>query len=126
MDTVVSLLHTLSHAFILNSSKYSGLDIDSFGEILFPAAASFLIYSTSVINIGGLQYLFENSLIDILEDIKEHIRECIYDPVCISEEGACFACMYLPEYVCGYFNKDLDRRLYMASDGRRGFWDDAV
>lgn len=122
MDTVVTLLHTLAHAFIMNASKYSGLDIDSFGELLFPAATSFLIYSTSVINIGGLQYLFENNLIHILEDVKEHIQECIYDPVCISEEGACFACMYLPEYVCGYFNQNLDRRIFTTSDSRGGFW----
>ncbi|WP_202319213.1 DUF1998 domain-containing protein [Archaeoglobus neptunius] len=122
-NMIFRLLHTFSHAFMMNASTYCGLDTDSLGEIIFPSATAVMIYSTSVINIGGLQYMFENNLPEVLEDMRNHIQECIYDPVCSSEGGACFACMYLPEYVCGYLNQTLDRRIFTGSESLRGFWE---
>jgi len=48
-------------------------------------------------------------------EIKLELNECTFDPTCIFEKGACFSCMYLPEYVCSEFNKNLDRDVFLGS-----------
>lgn len=110
-----SLIHTLSHALINRSSLYTGLDSDSCSELLFVNNAAILIYATSNINIGGFAFVFEHSLMDWFREIKLEISECTFDPTCIFEKGACFSCLYLPEYVCSEFNKDLDRDVFIGS-----------
>jgi len=110
-----TLIHTLSHALIRRSSLYTGLDSDSCGELLFTNNAAFLIYATSNINIGGFAFVFEHSLMEWFREIKLELNECTFDPTCIFEKGACFSCMYLPEYVCSEFNKNLDRDVFLGS-----------
>ncbi len=121
---VKTILHTLSHMLIRRSSLYTGLDEMSCSEIIFPPAAAFFIYSTNSVNIGGFQYVFENELHSWFDDIIFDAEECTVDPSCITEKGACFACMYLPEFVCSNFNYDLDRDVFIGKTGRfsRGFW----
>ncbi len=119
-----TLIHTFSHVLIRRSSLYTGIDEDSCSEILFPKSAAFLIYSTSNINIGGFKYVFENSLSNWFQDIKLDINDCVFDPSCLSDGGACFSCLYLPEYVCSEFNGQLDRDVFTGKTERwkKGFW----
>ena len=123
-DGVRTLIHTFSHILIRRSSLYTGIDEDSCSEILFPKSAAFLLYSTSNINIGGFKYVFENSLSNWFEDIKLDIDDCVFDPSCLNDGGACFSCLYLPEYVCSEFNGQLDRDVFSAKTERwkKGFW----
>lgn len=118
-----ALLHTLSHVLIRRSSLYTGLDSDSCGELIFVNPAAIMIYSTSNINIGGFQFVFEHSLGDWFREVEFDIEACTFDPACITERGACFSCLYLPEYVCTEFNQFLDRDVFL---GRRrysvGYW----
>ncbi|MBN1213836.1 MAG: hypothetical protein JXA99_00185 [Candidatus Lokiarchaeota archaeon] len=117
------LLHTLSHLLMRNSSLYTGLDLQSYGEKIFPTTAAIFFYSSSSINIGGLQFIFENELFNWFEGIKYDVRECTLDPNCIKEKGACFACMYVPEFVCKYFNQDLNRDVFLGKvKYKKGFW----
>lgn len=119
------LIHSFSHMLIKRSSLYTGLNEDSCGELLFPKVGAFMIYSTSNINIGGFLFVFENSLMKWFNDIKLDISECIFDPLCIDDEGACFSCMYLPEFVCSDFNRNLDRDMFIGKTNRinDGYWD---
>ena len=121
---LIKLIHTFSHILIRRSSLYTGIDDDSCSEILFPKSAAFLLYSTSNINIGGFKYVFENSLNNWFQDIKLDINDCIFDPSCLKDGGACFSCLYLPEYVCCNFNKELDRDVFIGKTERwkKGFW----
>lgn len=121
---VKKLIHTLSHSLIRRSSLYTGLQEDSCGEMLFVNSASFLIYSSSQINIGGFAFIFENALFDWFDGIKLDLNDCALDPSCIQESGACFSCLFLPEYVCCDFNNDLDRDVFTAKTDRfiKGFW----
>lgn len=123
-DALKTLIHTFSHVLIRRSSLYTGIDEDSCSEILFPKSAAFLIYSTSNINIGGFKYVFENSLSNWFQDIKLDINDCVFDPSCLSDGGACFSCLYLPEYVCCEFNGQLDRDVFTGKTERwkKGFW----
>lgn len=108
------LIHTLSHILIKRSSLYTGLDSDSCSELLFVNNAAVLIYATSNINIGGFAFVFEHSLIEWFREIRFDLSECTFDPTCIFEKGACFSCLYLPEYVCSEFNTDLDRDVFLG------------
>jgi hypothetical protein len=109
-----TLLHTLAHTLIRRSSLYTGLDSDSCSELIFANNASILIYATSNVNIGGFAFVFQYSLTNWFNDIKIDISECTLDPACIHETGACFSCLYLPEFVCSGFNKQLDRDVFLA------------
>ncbi|MFW9994289.1 MAG: hypothetical protein ACFFD4_19750, partial [Candidatus Odinarchaeota archaeon] len=122
---LMTLLHTLSHVLIRRSSVYTGLDSDSCSELIFPRSASFFIYSTSNINTGGFQYIFENEIRNWFNDIDSDIRFCTFDPSCLAETGACFACCYLPEYVCNHFNKRLNRDTLLGREHFSGFWTSA-
>ena len=118
-----TLIHTFAHILINRSSLYTGLHSDSCGELLFPKAGSFLIYSTSNINIGGFAFVFENSLIEWFNNVKLEAIECVFDPTCIDEDGACFSCVYLPEFVCSHFNDFLDRDVFLGENRfKKGYW----
>ena len=119
-----TLIHTFSHLLIKRSSLYTGLNEDSCGELLFPKTGAFMIYSTSNINIGGFLFVFENSIMNWFNDIRWDTEECIFDPICMEEGGACFSCMHLPEFVCCNFNKELDRDVFVGKNNRikEGFW----
>ena len=122
-ERLETLIHTFAHILIKRSSLYTGLNSDSCGELLFPLSGAFLIYSTSNINIGGFSYVFENSLLKWFNDVKLDIDDCIFDPSCIDDTGACFSCIYLPEYVCSEFNYKLDRDVFIGQHRyKKGFW----
>ena len=122
-NEVKKLLHTFSHVLISRSSLYTGLDVNSCSEIIFPKSGAFVIYSTSNINIGGFKFVFENSLKNWFNEMKLDVNDCIFDPTCIQEKGACFSCLHLPEYVCSEFNENLDRDVFIGEHRyNRGFW----
>ena len=123
-EELKTLLHTFAHVLIRRSSLYTGLDSDSCSELLFVNTASFLIYSTSNINIGGFAFVFENSIFDWFREAKLEVKDCVFDPTCIHETGSCFSCLYLPEYVCSEFNQNLDRDVLIGKKRYlKGFWD---
>lgn len=109
-----TLLHTLSHILIRRSPLHTGLDSESCSELIFVNSAAILIYSTSVINTGGFSFVFEHSLFDWFSDVKLDLNDCTLDPTCIFEKGACFSCMYVPEFVCTDFNRNLDRDVFLG------------
>ncbi len=123
-DFVFPLLHTLSHQIIKLSSDYTGIDIDSHSEIIYPRNGAIFIFSLNNVNIGGFKYLFENAIFELFRKVNTTIDSCIYDPLCTNLKGACFSCLYLSEHVCRYFNQRLDRDLYNAKKRFKvGFWD---
>lgn len=124
-NEVKKLLHTFSHILISRSSLYTGLDVNSCSEMIFPKSGAFVIYSTSNINIGGFKFVFENSLKDWFNEVELDVNDCIFDPTCIQEKGACFSCLHLPEYVCSEFNEDLDRDVFIGEHRyNSGFWNE--
>jgi hypothetical protein len=107
---IETLLHTYCHLLIQQSSIFTGLDNQSLSEIIYPIQGSFFIYSTNAINIGGLEFTYDNYLSDWFSKVFEFAYDCPQDPGCLYDEGgACIACSYLPEFVCERFNHNLDR-----------------
>ena len=122
-ENLKTLIHTFAHILISRSSIYTGLNSDSCGELLFPKAGAFLIYSTSNINIGGFSFVFENSLFEWFNNVELEVHDCVFDPTCIDEKGACFSCVYLPEFVCAHFNNFLDRDVFLGENRfKKGYW----
>ena len=121
---IKELIHTLSHILIKKSALYTGLDENTYGELLFPSNYSFIIYSTSTVNIGGMDYLFRYHVPNWFSDLDTDSCECVFDPSCINEGGACYNCLYLPEYVCSNFNNTLSRHSLIGGGkvSEHGFW----
>jgi len=121
---VEKLLHTYSHMLIHQSSLYTGLSVQSLAEELYPLNASIFIYSTNTVNIGGLEYTYDNRLLEWTEGMIELAKDCPQDPACMVDEGgACNACSFVPEFVCERFNQDLDRSFLVGGSDRvkRGY-----
>nr|WP_320160787.1 hypothetical protein [uncultured Methanoregula sp.] len=109
-EAITILLHTYCHMLIQQSTIDTGLEIQSLAERIFPKTASFFIYSTSGLNIGGLEFTYDYHLEDWFKRMNEIASDCPQDPACmIDEGGSCNACSYVPEIVCERFNQDLDR-----------------
>ncbi|MHA1820710.1 MAG: hypothetical protein ACTSVC_09585, partial [Promethearchaeota archaeon] len=124
-NKVYTLLHTFSHILLKRISLFTGLDYKSCSEKIFPYNGAFLIFSQTQINIGALKYIFENFIIEWFENIKYDVLECPADPYCSEHLGKCFACLFLPEFVCCNFNRLLDRSSLISKSKKRfltGFW----
>jgi len=121
---VKELLHTMSHALIRNANLLCGIGADSLGELIYPNVPAVLIYSSSASNLGGIATMFESGMWKWFAAAEDSISNCTYDPICLSEKGACHACMHLPEYVCTEWNAALDRSRLIGNDrrGMTGFW----
>lgn len=124
-ERIYKLLHTLSHLIIKRIHLFTGIGMDSCSEKIFPKGSSFLIYSTDALNIGAMQFLFEQELMNLFERLKDEVRNCSFDPTCIRENGSCFSCLYLPEFVCNNFNLSLDRDILLGKTERIDcpFWE---
>lgn len=127
---VYSLLHTMSHVLIRRASGLVGIDKDSIGEIIFPSVPAILIYTNNShdFQIGGMHTLFDMGIIPWTETARESAMSCLYDPVCISSEASCHACLHLSEGACEHFNRDLGRHYLVGryennGDKTVGFWE---
>lgn len=122
-EGVETLLHTIAHTLIATSEVFTGLSRDSFSEMLFPDSGSLFLYSTSQANVGSFKYVFEHNMLDWLRQVELEVMDCTFDPACIESRGACFSCLYLPEFVCCMFNSSLDREaLKGGTRFAEGFW----
>jgi len=111
------LLHTYSHLFLKHATQLSGISRSSLAEFLMPRALSFVMYSNqrTDFNIGALYTLVESSLSDLLSEFESRGDDCVYDPVCSREGGACHSCLHLSEVSCVHFNRNVGRDFVYGS-----------
>lgn len=122
-DAVKTLIHTFSHILIKQSPIFTGLDDRTCGELLFVSDASVLIYSTSNVNIGGFEYAFNYSIPNWFSQSQSSAEDCTFDPTCSNEGGRCFSCLFVPEFVCCNFNKQLSRHTLIGGNlYGQGYW----
>jgi hypothetical protein len=126
---VYSLIHTLSHVLIRNAAGLVGMDKDSLAEVIFPTIPAVIIYTNNAhdFQIGGMHSLFETGIIPWIDMAFKSVETCLYDPVCITSEASCHACLHISEISCTHFNRDLGRDYLIGSEtGKRqllGFWE---
>ena len=119
-STIFKLIHSISHSLIKELATEAGLEASSLGERIFPSVPAILIYSneSSESRIGFLKDVFKNKIRPWIDNSILRTYNCIYDPVCQHQGGACHYCMYLHESSCEYFNKSLDRNMLIG--GKEG------
>jgi len=120
---VYTLLHSYAHHFIRQVSAYSGLDLGSIGEYLFPADLAFVIYRNgTTMDLGNVSAMWRNSgtsLLDALLDPRS--LQCGTGSLCTSRGSACPDCLMIPEVACLANNRLLSRSVLRSIGGRPHF-----
>lgn len=120
---VYGLLHTLSHQLIHACSRFSGLDLGSFGERIFPADLAFVIYRKGMTpDLGNLAAMWRNHGKEVLLSLNNpRSLRCGSGTLCDHRGGACPACIMIPEVSCVAANNIISRA-FLAS-GEAMSWD---
>ncbi len=129
-QSVFSLLHSISHAFIKTAGELSGLSSNSLMEIILVETASIFIYAQSGqgLTLGALGGMIETNYVGFLKKAFSDTQNCVFDPICVQrDDTACSACLIIPEVSCNYFNQQLGRKYLYSIDGIEspaiGFWE---
>jgi len=114
-----TLLHTYAHVLMKQIAEFSGLDIGSLGEYLFPADLAFVVYrSGTTMDLGNLSALWRNSNVAFLRSLRRvKTLECGSGSPCLHRGCACPDCIMVPETSCIAANKLLSRAV-LRGNGR--------
>jgi hypothetical protein len=120
---VYSLLHSYSHLLMKHVSEYSGLDLGSLGEYIFPADLSFVVYRNgTTMDLGNLSALWRNAGTSMLGSmLGAKATQCGTGTLCTHRGGACPDCVMMPETSCIASNKLLSRSVLRGVGGRPRF-----
>lgn len=108
---VYTLLHSFAHLFMKTVAEFSGLDLGSLGEYVFPADLSFVIYRNgTTMDLGNLSSLWRNENNRFLAHLLEpSTHRCNSGSLCDFGGGACPDCIMVPETSCIAQNRLLSR-----------------
>ena len=108
-SAVRTLVHSMSH-ILLRHIEWSGYAAQSIGEYLIPEGLACVLYASRYTdtNVGGLLTLFELGLDRWLQSAYDEGGDCVMDPFCSEEGGACVGCLHR-EFNCTEFNRELSR-----------------
>ncbi len=108
---VYTLLHSYAHLVMKAISEFSGLDLGSLGEYLFPADLAFVIYRNgTTMDLGNLSSLWRNENNRFLAHLLEpSSHRCNSGALCDFNFGACPDCIMVPETSCIAQNQLLSR-----------------
>lgn len=117
---VYTLLHSYSHLLMKHISEYSGLDLGSLGEYIFPADLAFVVYRNgTTMDLGNLSALWRNSGQAMLSSmLGTKATQCGTGSLCTERGGACPDCVMVPETSCVAGNKLLSRSVLRSVGGK--------
>lgn len=115
-----TLLHSYSHLLMKHVSEYSGLDLGSLGEYIFPADLAFVVYRNgTTMDLGNLSALWRNAGTAMLTAmLGSKATQCGTGSLCTERGGACPDCVMMPETSCVAGNKLLSRSVLRSIGGR--------
>lgn len=118
---VYTLLHTYAHTLMKAVAEFSGLDMGSLGEYLFPADLAFVVYRNgTTMDLGNLSALWRNYNTVFLEHLLEpRTLMCGAGSLCDSDGGACPSCIVIPETSCVAANRLLSRSVLRSGPAPR-------
>jgi hypothetical protein len=101
----------MAHHVIHAVSDYSGLDLGSLGEYIFPADLAFVVYRNGMtMDLGNLSAMWRNQGEHFLRHLLQpKSLSCGLGMLCDNRGGACPDCIMLPEVTCIAQNKLLSR-----------------
>lgn len=114
-----TLLHSYSHLLMKYISEYSGLDLGSLGEYIFPADLAFVVYRNgTTMDLGNLSALWRNAGPAMLTAmLGPKATQCGTGSLCTERGGACPDCVMMPETSCIAGNKLLSRSVLRSIGG---------
>jgi hypothetical protein len=107
-----ALLHSYAHYVMQGIQHFSGLDLGSIGEYLFPCDLSFVVYRNGMtLDLGDLSALWRNHNEPFLSYLRNFPTSlgCNLGNLCMTKGGACPDCIMIPEVICLTANKYLSR-----------------
>lgn len=121
---VYTLLHTFSHVIMKAVAEYSGLDLGSLGEYIFPVDLSFVVYrSGTTMDLGNLSALWRNENVRFLKHLLDpKTLICNSGSLCDANPknpGACPDCILIPETSCIAMNQLLSRAVLRGGHAPR-------
>ena len=118
-----TLLQTYAHLMMRTISEYSGLDLGSLGEYLFPADLAFVVYRNgTTMDLGNLSAMWRNSSTSFLTALlRPRAVQCGTGTLCTRRGGACPDCLMVPETSCLTSNKLISRSVLRSIGGRARF-----
>lgn len=118
-----TLLHSYSHLLMKHVSEYSGLDLGSLGEYIFPSDLAFVVYRNgTTMDLGNLSAMWRNSGTSMLTAmLGPKATQCGTGSLCTHRGGACPDCLMMPETSCIAGNKLLSRAVLKSAGGRPRF-----
>ena len=119
-----TLLHTYAHVFMRSISEFSGLDLGSISEYLFPADLAFVVYRNgTTMDLGNLSALWRNFNNTFLEHLLQpKTLMCGSGSLCDTnphKPGACPDCVMVPETSCLASNQLLSRAVLRGGPAPR-------
>jgi hypothetical protein len=118
-----TLLHSYAHLVMKQVSEYSGLDLGSLGEYLFPVDLAFIVYRNgTTMDLGNLSAMWRNSGRAMLASLLDpRATQCGTGSLCTTRGGSCPDCLMIPETSCIASNKLLSRSVLRSIGGRPSF-----
>lgn len=120
---VYLLLHSMAHHVMHGIARFSGLDLGSMSEAIFPADLSFLVHRRGMTedlgNISSMWRDHNGAFLNYLVARRE--LRCGSGTLCDHRGGACPACIMIPETSCIAGNQLLSRAALVG--GRAPLWD---
>ena len=118
-----TLLHSYAHLVIKHISEYSGLDVGSLGEYIFPTDLAFVVYRNgTTMDLGNLSAMWRNVGTGVLTAmLQAKATQCGTGSLCTQRGGACPDCLMIPETSCVASNKLLSRTVLRGIGGRPRF-----
>jgi hypothetical protein len=107
-----ALLHSYSHYIMQGIQRFSGLDLGSMGEYIFPCDLAFVVYRNGMtLDLGDLSALWRNHYQAFLSYMRNFPTSlgCNLGNLCMTKGGACPDCIMIPEVICLTANKYLSR-----------------
>lgn len=119
-----TLLHTFSHVMMKAVAEYSGLDLGSLSEYLFPTDLAFVVYRNgTTMDLGNLSALWRNSNERFLAHLLDQkTLTCNSGSLCDANPknpGACPDCVLVPETSCIAMNQLLSRSVLRGGPATR-------
>ena len=118
---VYTLLHSYAHVLMKSIAEFSGLDVGSLGEYLFPADLAFVVYRNgTTMDLGNLSSLWRNVHNGFLKHLLEtSTYRCNSGSLCDLHGGACPDCIMVPETSCIAQNRLLSRSVLLGGSAPR-------
>ena len=117
------LLHSMAHHVMHGIARFSGLDLGSLSEVIFPADLAFVVHRRGMTeDLGNISSMWRDQNGAFLRYLvaRRELR-CGSGTLCDHRGGACPACIMIPETSCIAGNQLLSRAALVG--GRAPLWD---